>query len=114
MTKMPRFECVHRNLLFRSNNSGDSSFDSWGGVFMHAAVDAFVNRCALVTSVGVMILCIASALAFPPMAHSLARGVVKGIRDLLSVNCTIPFNYDHNLYLSLYDWCYSLPFTKSF
>ena len=41
MIKMPRFERAHRNLLFRSNNYCDSSFDSWGGVLAHVAVDAF-------------------------------------------------------------------------
>ena len=34
------------------------------------------------TLIGVMIICIASAPVFPPMAHSLIRGAVKGIRDL--------------------------------
>ena len=60
---MAPFEHVYWNLLFRSNKSGDPSFDSlWCvcacGQLMH--LNVIMNRCALVTSVRFMILCIAT------------------------------------------------------
>ena len=66
MIEMAPFEHVYWNLLFRSNKSGGPSFDSlWCvcacGQLMH--LNVIMNRCALVTSVRFMILCIASAPA---------------------------------------------------